>query len=398
MANIKSLIDSSASKESLHDLFMGLLHNDPYALRYSLDSRHRPNWVLVHPTPRSDVSNKSVQESNGIIFDQKTWAVIAQGMPLLIPSTQDSVAQMDGPFRIEESEDGTVLRVFWNEDVAQWTVSTNRRISATTVKWQSQKTFETLFMEAISNHYKEWKKLQDIFEETLSKDYVHSFILLHPENSLVVVHRDPFVVYVSARNRQTGKEESDLTSLRPEWAKFPNTLTREEAAEKYAANDKSSKRGLIYSDWSDPGHVLRYKVDYPWYEKAHDLRRNMPNMHLSYLAARNDDERDQFRNIFPDFIGIFDDIDARMDVLKQYAHRVYRNSYIRHRYRMPQNHVLYESMRRIHHQYRTTGTPIKQEDVDRVIERAPAVVLNDALMYLSYNGFLEPDQDPNFTQ
>ena len=399
---------SPTNSPSFRDLFRDRLHKDPYQLRYSLDKK-RPDLFMIHPTEGSDKSNEIVAECNGIILNMNTYDVISYGMQTL--SDVNDVAYLDNMnlqdnqnLKIEESEDGTVLKVFyWNEE---WIVSTNRRIDASRVRWSSSKTFYEMLCEAIPD-----KDILGAFEKDLDKSKTYSFILLHPENRLVISHPKPQIVYIGHRDNTTFVECFPKSAL--SWATLPNELSLHEISKVSISEDdvkneetseKSidmkmlkerltlvrpySKRGIIISDWSNEKAVSRVKMDYMWFKKANGLRKNMPSLHLSYLACTFE-EKKMMKTYFGQ-LPIFNNIDNLLRYLAKYSFETYRDSYVRKQYKVPADHPIYYVVRHLHYLYKSAGEPIKMQHVRNVLDGTPCYILDSMLHFFSTYGFYPP--------
>lgn len=325
MSHLEQFLDTVETVTSLLD--------EPYHLKSSYDNS-RKDLVMLFPTFKSDMSDKLVQECNGVIFDITTKKIVCFGMPSLkeiddIPENAESA---------ELAEDGTVLRVWWYK--TEWVVSTNKRIDARHAKWSSDKSFYELLLTVVKNPNEE-------FTEYLDKSYTFSFILLHPENQLVVYHPTPELVLVSKRNIIT-KEEEKCKEAFP-FCRLPTTVTT-------FTEDDVKHRGWVFSDWSDPSAVVRTKKDYSWFKTANSLRKNFPTVGLSYLAA-NYHEKSVLRTYFPEKISTFNSLDYWLGVIATYVHTSYQNSFVKKLYQIPDSHPMYPIIRRIHRNYKQTGIP-----------------------------------------
>ena len=393
MSNLSTLIKSWKTEQennkqefSFRTLFSNVLHKEPYHLRYSLDKK-RPKLFMIHPTELSQNDNKVVQECNGIILDGETFEIVSYGMQNLTDSTvhfDSTKTDFDNEnIHVEEAEDGTVLRVFyWNNE---WIVSTNRRIDASRVRWASNKTFYELLSEAVPD-----RKLEDLFEKDLSKENTYSFILLHPENQLVIDHSEPRLVLIGYRNNSTFVEK-DHRDLQLDWAQNPHSITENTLKfvnDHLESKERFDKRGLIISDWSVSTVVKRVKIDYQWFTIANDLRKNMPTLHLSYLAC-SFQEKKLMRSYFGQ-LDIFNMVDSLLRYLTKYSFETYRDSYVRKQYKVPTDHPIFYVVRRLHYLYKTGGEPIKMQHVRTILDSTPAHILDSMLFFFSTHGFYPP--------
>lgn len=370
------------------DLFKEHLHKDPYFLRYSLD-KSRPDLFMIYITDYSDREDHIVQECNGIIIDSNDYSIVAYGMNRMIDATD---AYHNGTFKLdnnnffEEAEDGAVLTVFNYDDT--WVVSTKRSIDANNVKWSSHKNFYQLLCDALPGG-----NACALFDKDLDKGYTYSFILLHPENHLVIPHDMAELLYVSRRDMRS-LQEINISSISDDdenlktftWARKRTRLTNAEALERLTLNN-GRKRGII-SSFRTGSNISRTMIDYKWFSEANHLRKGQPSLHLSYLAC-SPDEKQKMRQYFGNQV-IFATIDDLLRNLIRYTFTVYKDSYVRKQFKVPDNHPIYKTIRKLHYDYKTTGQPVRIHHVVNIIETIPTHILDSMLLYFSTYGFYPP--------
>jgi len=373
------------------DLFKEHLHKEPYFLRYSLD-KQRPNLFMIYITDMSDRNNELVQECNGIILDRSDYSVVAFGMKRMKDLTEQfhrgDVEISFDDYKLEESEDGAVLTVYNYDNI--WMVSTKRSIDAKNVKWSSQRNFYQLLSDAFVDG-----KPDEMFSRDLEKEFTYSFILLHPENHLVIQHSKPELVYVSRRSLKTLKEdniasvdEASVPAL--EWAGVRSSLDKTVAEDRLKRKNGNNynKRGVIFSRLSQSGDYERSYVDYKWFQEANLLRHGKPSLHLSYLAC-GPDEKQKMRQYFGNQ-NIFNVIDDLLRNLTRYIFSVYKDSYVRKQFKVPNNSPIYRTIRKLHYDYKTTGEPVRIHHVVNAIDNIPPEVLDGILLHYSTYGFYAP--------
>lgn len=372
------------------DLFKEHLHKEPYFLRYSLD-KNRPDLLMVYMTDYSDRNNEIVQECNGIILDKKDFSLVAYGMKRMKDVTPEFHA---GKFKVdyenyqcEEGEDGAVLVVYNYAD--SWIVSTKRSIDANNVKWSSSRNFYQLFSDALG------EDSMTVFQRDLHKDFTYSFILLHPENHLVIPHNKPEVLYISRRNIKTLEEHNMSSSIESDslsWARKRSQLSKNEAQAKLRQR-RGNKRGIILSKRNDSTNDYdRIFIDYKWFSEAKDLRKGMPTLHLSYLAC-GPDEKQKMRSYFGNQ-PIFNTIDDILKNLVQFTFQVYQDSYVRKQFKVSYNHPIHKTIRKLHYDYKTTGEPVRIHHVIRIVDTIPTYMLDSMLLYFYTYGFHAPVDAP----
>lgn len=400
MTEISKLIEqwkeSDSQNKTWKDLFTGILHKEPYHLRYSLSSDY-PDLFMIHTTEKSKIENPVVQECNGIILQKEDYQICSYGMRTLqritakrgrCYLTEEFFQKIDS---IEEAEDGTVLRVWYHHNTESWVVSTNRRINAYRVTWGSPKSFG-LMLEDVFNMMGVSRK--ETFDNDLDKEWTYSFVLLHPENQHVLFYPFPKLVYISKRHNSSFEETEADSGF--SWCSLPTLLpkektSREDLLSRLGSYLRMQKRGLIFTDRSDPTTVHRTIIDYPWFENATELRKNLPYIHLSYLAC-NDEEKTRLRYCFGNQ-PVFDALDGGLRYLVTYALNSYHDAYVKKRYRISKNHPIGTLMKILHHQYKITGKSIKTAHVKNSLDNLPYYVLDNILLYCSRTGWSEPSEE-----
>jgi hypothetical protein len=399
MASLLKLIaewrkDRPTDECDFRDLFKEHLHKAPYFLRYSLSKQH-PNLFMIYITDYSQLDNDLVRECNGIILDRNNYSIVAYGMDRMFNKTEDyhsgSYELPDGndtdtsEYTFEEAEDGTVLTVFYYID--SWLVATKRNIDASKVKWSSHRNFYQLLSDAIPN-----QNVQVTFDKDLDRNFTHSFILLHPENHLVVPHSTVKLIYVSKRDNSTLDEvnlvRSDEDPQPLTWASCRIALSRNDSVEKLSPQAHTfSGRGIICSRKLG-NSIERIVIDYICFNEANTLRKGMPSLRLSYLAC-DAEERQKIRQIFG-HQALFDTIDLLLNQFVHYVHAVYRDSYVKKRYKIAQDDPVYKTIRRVHYEYRSSGEAIRNHHVVNIVENIPPHILDTLLSYYVAYGFYPP--------
>lgn len=374
--SIKDWLDekhAEPTEQNLRALFKEKLGKDPYRLRFHLD-HDSPDLIMIVPSRSSDRTLQLVEESNGIVLDS-SWNVVAHGMDVLREGNHMRQGGIDAKYDIEEAEDGTVIRVF-NHD-GRWNLATNRCLDAWKARWSSVKTFGDLFIEALKG-----VDADTAFSE-LDPGFTYSFVLLHPENQLVVHHPIPRLVSVGRRNNTT-QEEEKADKFTVSWAAEPVRVSLSDLLSRLNNEDAAAqgKRGFIISDWTDPVHVKRWKLDYAPFATVHQLRKNLPAIHLSYLASSLED-RETMRRAFPHWTNTFMFIDKLLFSFAAFCYGTYVDAFIRRRFTIAQDDPIYQVLRRVHRQYKVSGQKITESQVRSVIDHLPVKELDSLLRYHS---------------
>ena len=361
---IQRLLTDNGAPRDIRIPFRKLLHKEPYGLKYALDADH-PDLVLIHGTDKSDLSLKAVREANGIVFNRKDMKLVAYGMnrieefprpPLVHPPCTE----------VQESEDGSVIKLFFH--AGQWISSTNKRLDAKRCSWSSDRSFHELFRDALP------ERDYDSATAVLDRNNVYSFVLLHPENFIVRFQPVPELVHVATRSMLSLEE----VSADVPWARKPKFIDREDRPPAL----QCAGRGVIFVDRSDLVDVRRVKLDDPEYQTAHNLRKNMKHMHLSYLACSPEEKR-QFPEVFPAFAPYCATIDTWIGTLVDDVHRSYMDSFVRKQYLFDKSHPYFPLVIGCHKIYKAERTKVTKDVVRLVIANAQVTDLDVALQLCS---------------
>lgn len=374
MSNLKTFINAAkeAGVTDFRDLFNNRIItglNTNFHLKYSLD-KNRPDLFLIHPTDISNQRNELVRECNGIILDKNTFDVVSYGTKGLQKlDSKDELLKPENIVSITETEDGTMLKVFYYNE--EWVVSTNRRIDAKRVKWSSSKTFYELLLD----HFKcTSEELETLFSESLDKSRTYSFILLSSENQHVIYYEKSRLIFVESRHNLTFEQFSEIPSFSDEQKDVP----RGDFLEKLNSLTRQSCRGAIVNGI--------YKVDYPWFEMADKLRKNLPTLKLSYIAC-NTDERRLFRIFFGNEL-YYNYLDNLINQIALFIYNAYRESYVRKLYRIPTDHPVSFVTNKLHFIYRTTKIPIDFHQVISVLDNVPCYITDSIMNFVLNYGFV----------
>lgn len=238
----------------------------PYNLKYKIDG----NLIIFsYSQIESDFSNPIVQEARGIILNMETWEVVCRPMSKFFNYGEANAAEIDWSTAVvREKVDGSLMKLWWNDEVHGWWISTNGTIDAAKAPMNSIhfEDFADMFDTAAYN-----SNLYPIPYE-LSHDYTYMFEMVSPENRIVVHYPDTELYYLGRRNKITGEEilsnyDDQLTHMkRPRVFSLSSLEDCIKAAEALPADNE----GYVVNDQ----FMNRVKIKSPWYITAHYLRNN----------------------------------------------------------------------------------------------------------------------------
>lgn len=249
------------------------LELDPYNLKFKEDINY-PNLLLIYNTEKSDFNLKIVNECNGLIIDKDKLNIVCYTFDKcnnseIIPDNLDK----DNLF-IECAAEGTLIRLYYN--YGKWIFSTKKCIDASKAKWLSSKNFIDLFFDCIGEY--------DIFQK-LDINCCYSFLIIHPENNIVIQNIIPFLYHINTRNMTTLEElvndyigVNRLDRIRIQKEELDNEIYS------LINNPYLAHEGLIFIDQN----FNRWKIQSNIYKRAKLLWGNTNNRFYRYLELRKD--------------------------------------------------------------------------------------------------------------
>jgi hypothetical protein len=235
-------------------------------------------------------------------------------------------------FVAEEFIEGTMINVFYDNEISQWEIATKSGIGG-------QSCF---FME---NGFKKENTFKYMFDEVcnkigfdlnaLNKAFIYSFVIQHPRNRIVKIIQDMQLylvqVYEVIDNKTikliTIDESSSLLGL-PSTIKYPskNQISNNDELNNYIAQMASS---------NTPYHVVgimvknnlgeRYKFRNPNYEHVRHLRGNQPKLQFHYLYLRKSGQVGEYLQYYKEHKEVFQGF---RNLIHDYTSELF-NNYIR---------------------------------------------------------------------
>ena len=293
---IKNLFETCTAIDEQGNKFDYQVEMDPFRHgRYFLkESPDFENLVLVHYTDDSDVSNPVVGQSRGIIIDKHSNKVVCHTFSKSVDPATTAVEMMPHEIehrvsvapmnfnelaRCEYSYDGTQIKLYrYNQE---WRVATTRSINAFRSKWSSSKSFGEMFEDAIDQY--------PGFMERLNPEYVYAFVLMHPDNQIVVKYDRPKLVHVLTRDTNTWTEvtDVDLGVPKPEriWYESEEKLLTDISLRWMNQNKPNiTHEGIMLVD----SNGQRMKILFEKYQEYKNLRGNMRKPDYRLMEMRKE--------------------------------------------------------------------------------------------------------------
>jgi len=191
-------------------------------------------------------------------------------------------------YTIETFVDGVLIGQFW--DGSSWKIHTRSMLGAK-CRYYSEKTFKTMFYEAITNDQL----------DHLDKTVCYSWILQHPENRIVSAVRNPRIFLVEAN--RIG-EDGTLVKVSREELSFFETPNIHSFSSWAALSAKLLEWNERYHH-NFQGFVIhnsesRWKVRTESYNKARMMRENTPRRDYVWLTQWKAKTLSSYLRIFPE--------------------------------------------------------------------------------------------------
>lgn len=372
------------------------VENDIQRGRYFVkESPDFENLVLVHYTDDSDITNPVVKEARGIIYDKRTNRVVCHTFSKSVEPVPEAVEMHPHEIehrlsvaplkfgelaRCEYSYDGTQIKLYHYN--GEWRVATTRSMNAFRSKWSSAKSFGEMFEDAV-DHYPG-------FMEKLNPDHVYAFVLMHPENQIVVKYEQPRLVHVLTRdannaNPWTEVHDVDLGVPKPErmWYESEENLLTDISLRWMNQNKPNIQHeGIMLIG----ANGERMKILFEKYQEHKNLRGNMRKPDYRMLEMRNEPGA---RMEFVDTYNLYDDFHTFEDRYRKMitkVHQYYVKKFIRREVAkltdVPQiyRNLLYK----LHQIYIVTRIVMTKERVEQLFLEFPTPQL-----YFVYNRLVD---------
>lgn len=234
----------------------------------------------------------------------------------------------------EEFIEGTMINVFWDENLGIWEIATRNTIGATSTfyKGPRAKSFRNMFFEAA--------KECNLKLENLEKEYCYSFVLQHPENRIVVHFYESTLYLVAIYKISHTENNIQVENLSIDRIKFnQNHNTKIKFPILYTFNKYSElieKYASMNTNYDIVGVVIhnhntgeRCKIRNPVYEQVRNLRGNQPKLQYQYLALRSEGKISDFLKYFPENKNDFSTFRDQVHLFTETLHSNYISCYVK---------------------------------------------------------------------
>ena len=208
--------------------------------------------IVKYPMDKKRSNDEVIRKSRGIIIDVPSRQVICHSLEggVSLETFVENVNWKD--IAIEEVFDGTMMNVYYDNNINAWKVATKFSLTPETAHFRSKKSFVELFNEIVPFNELATK---------LDKDYNYVFLMCHNENRNVTIFNENVVYHLETTNVKSGEKllidiglpRCKILQLYNILCKFPKQIESIDELKEYVNT----------CDWGNPG-VMLYSKDRKW--------------------------------------------------------------------------------------------------------------------------------------
>jgi hypothetical protein len=256
----------------------------------------------------------------------------------------------------EEFVEGTMVNVFYNEELKSWKIATRNTVDADVSFYQpSEMTFKQMFVDACLNI--------NLDLNNLNTKYCYSFVLQHPSNRIVVSFKTPQIYLIAVYEITQSNEniiiiEKQLTDI-PEGIKLPQQYefsTYTDLINKYASKSTPFETMGVVVKNTLTGERIKFRN--PIYEEVKCLKGNQPKLLYQFLVLKQQGKTSEYLKYFPE---AFDDFKTYTKLVQNFINYLYSNyisCYIRKEKPLNQYLSIYKTnMYKLHEHYKNELKP-----------------------------------------
>ena len=290
-----------------------ILESNSFNLKIKIDNDF-PNLFLIYNQDNSNFNSKIVNECNGIILDKNTLKIVCYTFDKC--SNEETIPNNinQDELYVENSYEGTLIRLYYHEN--KWMYSTKKCIDASKSKWLSNKNFVQLFNDCLKNFN---------IENFLNKNHCYSFIIMHPENKIIIDYKEPMLYHISTRNMNTLTEVVENININSPQKIFIKKNDIESFLKQILFDNNLIYEGFIFID----KNFNRWKIKTPLFNKVKNLWGNTNNRFYRYLELRkNVHQLEEYLYHFKDDRNKFIEYEYKINEFANIILTIYIDKYI----------------------------------------------------------------------
>ena len=283
-------------------------------------------YLVKYDKNKSDMNDADVKKCRSLVFEIGTNNLVC-----VSPFKSDSLDTFSEFYKSDEKNnivyeefvDGTMINLFKYKDV--YYISTRSRLGAQ-CRWFSSKTFNIMFNECIDNY--DLGKLANT-----ENNYNYSFVLQHPDNTIVKQYQKPNLVLVMVSqvtnneieyfDNKVGKEQLSKFGINVD---VPNVYKFSDLPEVHGYVDimPQSEQGIILKHGN-----LRSKIRNQHYNYVRSLLGNTNNKHYMFFELRKQRLVEEYLSYFPDDRELFDTYRLELYDITKKLYNFYLDCFVR---------------------------------------------------------------------
>lgn len=283
-------------------------------------------YLVKYDKNKSDMNDADVKKCRSLVFEIGTNNLVC-----VSPFKSDSLDTFSEFYKSDEKNnivyeefvDGTMINLFKYKDI--YYISTRSRLGAQ-CRWFSSKTFNIMFNECIDNY--DLGKLANT-----ENNYNYSFVLQHPDNTIVKQYQKPNLVLVMVSkvtnneieyfDNKIGKEQLSKFGINVD---VPNVYKFTDLPEVHGYVDimPQSEQGIILKHGN-----LRSKIRNQHYNYVRSLRGNTNNKHYMFFELRKQRLVEEYLSYFPDDRELFDTYRLELYDITKKLYNFYLDCFVR---------------------------------------------------------------------
>jgi hypothetical protein len=211
--------------------------------------------IVKYPMDKRRSNDDVIRKSRGIIIDVPSRQVICHSLEgsVSLEVFLEKVTWND--VVIEEMFDGTMMNVYYDNNIDAWKVATKFSLTPETAHFRCKKSFVELFNEIVPFNQLATK---------LDKDYNYVFLMCHKEHRNVTIFNENAIYHLETINVKSGEKllldigipKCNILQLYNTLCKLPKQMESIDELKEYVNN----------TDWNNPGFML-YSKDRKWRTK-----------------------------------------------------------------------------------------------------------------------------------
>ena len=274
-----------------------------------------------------------------VILNKKTREIVSFSPPKSIPWIGFSQENKIEECEITKFEEGTMINLFFDKSVNEWEISTKSSIGGRYKYFkESPKTFRFMFLEAMNYAGMEF--------DMLNPSYCYSFVLQHPDNRIVVLHKEMKLILTNIYQFRGMKIYEHPISIH--YTSSGETRTRDVMGDIITPltklyTDIEHNWEIVYNEnsrmdipYTEVGIQvynkktgMRTKLRNPSYVQVKFLKGNSPKLQFQYYNLRQADRVREFLKYYPEYKGEFSRLRDELHMWTDQLFDNYRKCFIR---------------------------------------------------------------------